>query len=577
MYGHRLFPVIICANERSARKFLREIWNVFERNEFVYEDFPEIAVPVRRMAGQSQRLASMTYDGERIMMSKTTNEIVLPTIPGALCSGVALACFGLSGGFKGLVMGNKRPDIGLLDDLQTRETAKSEALTTEIEEKIQGDIMGLAGHRRRITIVMSVTPIEPYDLCDRYLDKSAHPEWEIISFPFVKKWPDATELWDEYIDLHHRDTASGNREFTNATAFYEEHREEMDAGAETIDPLNYDEKTEKSSIHHAYALLAERGKAAFMAEYQLKPERPDATLEISQKQVAACVSGTPALTLPEGFYAAVAYVDCMNKEGLRWKVLGIGSQRRGLIIGYGRYPENEDLYQKTDTMYDKKRRFAVRLKELLAKLKNTKIALVGGGAIDIGVAGVDRNWETSVVDYVCGLPEFRGFAVPVRGLATEKFSPTRENGERKEGVISLFDNCYEYHTKKGKRFLVSHSNYWKEYAQRSFLQLPLLPGSVCFWGNDPFFHHAAAAEITAQQLVAKDHDKDGKLYWRWKTRVVGAADHYLDCLAQCFMLASWRRYFDTTTVTASSVAAQPQQQKRIKRGRQCRIVFKSEK
>ena len=119
----------------------------------------------------------------------------------------------------------------LLDDVQTRRSAKSLTATEDRVQTIDGDVLGLAGHETAITAVMAVTPIYDGDLACIYLSREQKPEWRGQTAPMVYQMPDALDtLWDQYRQI--ADDARKNDGDPNAaTAFYLAKREEMDAGA----------------------------------------------------------------------------------------------------------------------------------------------------------------------------------------------------------------------------------------------------------------------------------------------------------------------------------------------------------
>lgn len=92
----------------------------------------------------------MTFNGEPIRCDNSASSLVLPAIPGALCFESVLYATGLSGSIRGLsytnVRGEKiRPDLVLVDDPQTRESANSPTQCAERRRIIYADILGLAG------------------------------------------------------------------------------------------------------------------------------------------------------------------------------------------------------------------------------------------------------------------------------------------------------------------------------------------------------------------------------------------------------------------------------------------------
>ena len=64
-YGHRKFVALIGATEEAACGNLDEIKLEFECNELLFQDFPEICYPVRKLAGIANRCAGQTCCGVR--------------------------------------------------------------------------------------------------------------------------------------------------------------------------------------------------------------------------------------------------------------------------------------------------------------------------------------------------------------------------------------------------------------------------------------------------------------------------------------------------------------------------------
>ena len=122
-----------------------------------------------------------------------------------------------------------RPDFVLLDDPQTRESAESPSQCAMRERIITGDVLGLAGPRKKIAAVMPCTVIRKGDLAHRFLDHAVHPEWQGMTFQLVKKWPDAQDtLWKEYADILRE--GLGNGEGSGLQRILQKHKA-MDAGA----------------------------------------------------------------------------------------------------------------------------------------------------------------------------------------------------------------------------------------------------------------------------------------------------------------------------------------------------------
>ena len=78
-----------------------------------------------------------------------------------------------------------RPDFAIIDDPQTRKSAKSPSQVEERSDIIEGDILGMAGPGKNMSAVMTATVIYPDDLADQYLDQERHPDWNGIRVSMI--------------------------------------------------------------------------------------------------------------------------------------------------------------------------------------------------------------------------------------------------------------------------------------------------------------------------------------------------------------------------------------------------------
>ena len=552
-YGHRKYMFLGAANGQNAESILEDIWAAMEENVEYGEDFPEVAIPIRHLEGRMQRCAVQTCGGKLTKIRKGKDRIVFPRIDGYPCSGAMLVARGREAGIRGLVKGSQRPDHAAIDDPQTRGTAKSDAGCADIAKWITGDVLALAGHDRAMSACMTTTPIYAGDVSDQFSDKDLHPEWTTISVPMVIEWPTNTELWDEYLELRRRDEASGELGFPNATAFYIENRAEMDKGADVIDPTDGDPKTEVSAVQHCYNLLFKHGRDAFETEFQLAPKRGTGAFVLTSQMVAANLSGVPTLTLPAGFHGVVASIDCMARDCLRWNIVAFGPQRQTSVISYGRYPDRGTLYEKNALVPEQNRAFSVALSHLVETLFNSPIKTADGKRINISGCGIDRGWKPRIVEYVCSRSKHKALLWPMLGFASQKFAPVRANGQKKANVTAVGDHLYSAQG-TGFRFLGMHSDYWQEYAQRSFLAPALTAGATSLFGNDAMFHLDYAAEVASEMLSDKGVGAAGTEFWKWSKKP-GAKNHFLDTLKMAIALGSWLRMLDAGAILAGDIRA----------------------
>jgi hypothetical protein len=228
-------------------------------------------------------------------------------------------------------------------------------------------------------------------------------------------------------------------------------------------------------------------------------------------------------------------------------ILGIGSQRRGCIIAYGRYPEKGMLFPPNSPVPAQNKAFATALMQLTDQLAETVIA-GRESASHVMAIGIDRGWKPRVVEWVCLRSKHKALLYPSLGFNWSKYAPERQDGKARSNVVAVADHCYLAQG-KGFRYIGHHSDYWREYAQRSFLVPALTPGATAIYGTDPLAHYDLAIEIVAEYLAGKGVDDGGKEFWRWTSKP-GSKNHGLDQVTGALALASYLRLYDATQVLA---------------------------
>ena len=202
-YKFRRFVVTISATNRESLRVLRQIKAQLWTNKPFAEDFPEICYPFMRIENNGRRCKGQLWLGEPTQIQWDPDQVVFASIPPRPDPAV-IVCRAMGGAIKGLNYlapdGTLfRPDLVLLDDPQTRKTAKSVTATEDLIQTIDGDVLGLAGHEEPITAVMAITPIFEGDLACTYLSRDEKPEWQGETAPMVYRMPDALDtLWDQY-------------------------------------------------------------------------------------------------------------------------------------------------------------------------------------------------------------------------------------------------------------------------------------------------------------------------------------------------------------------------------------------
>ena len=183
LYGYQKFIVIIGSSSSRAMELMEDIKVWIETNELLFEDFPEVCYPIRKLERITHRQRGQKYQGKPTRIDWAGNKLGFPVIDGSLSSGAVISASGMSGsdirGQKALAPDGSviRPDFILIDDPQTRETAASPTQCAKRESIISGDVLGMAGPGKKIAAFCACTVISQGDLADRMLDRKLHPEW----------------------------------------------------------------------------------------------------------------------------------------------------------------------------------------------------------------------------------------------------------------------------------------------------------------------------------------------------------------------------------------------------------------
>ena len=119
-------------------------------NELLLDDFPEIVFPIRALENNAHRQRGQRYKGELTFIVWGTHKIVFPTIPGSAASGHIITVTSLDSNIRGqnhTTIDGKvlRPDLVLVDDPQTRESAGAPDQTRKRLQILNGDVLGLSG------------------------------------------------------------------------------------------------------------------------------------------------------------------------------------------------------------------------------------------------------------------------------------------------------------------------------------------------------------------------------------------------------------------------------------------------
>lgn len=255
-----------------------------------------------------------TFDCRAIHVEWGADHIILPTWEDEGRMGSIIKSMGWSSDeLQGCNVYDTRPDVLILDDLDSRDSLASEQgkIADKIEEVIEKTLSGMAGQSRRLGKYFLCTITSEDAAAARYTDPGRKPAWNGQRVRAIEAWPDCFDeegnrpgLWDEYIHLRQKGMQEGDRYGRSAFRLYAANRGEMDTGAVLSNPWNFEadrlpdgHPKHLSALQKCFDHIADHGLEAFKTEYQNDPPKRQQLFEVqvSPYIVSTCADHTPRL------------------------------------------------------------------------------------------------------------------------------------------------------------------------------------------------------------------------------------------------------------------------------------------
>ena len=551
LYGHRKFVAIFAAEAGLADKAITSIKTELSDNDLLYEDFPEVCHAVRALEGKPQRCNSQACGGKRTHIQWKQDTLVLPSIDGSKSAGSIIVSKGLTASI--LDLRHKapdgrqlRPDFTIVDDPQTRESAKSPVQCKARLDILKKSVLKLAGHRTTMACVVNATVIEVDDMVDELLRT---PGWQCERIPMVRAWSKRHEdLWmDRYASIRRtfsRDVI-GDQERAKAEAneFYLGNRADMDEGCVVSWESCFDPDSEHSAIQHAYNALIDDGEDVFASEFQQQPLKNEAAnAGLKPEDVRNRIINVPRWTVPRGLDTLTAFVD-VQKELLYWAVVAWGHQFRGHVVAYGTYPDQGRAYF---TLRDAKKTLSrahganveaailAGLEALAGDLLDREFSRETDDAVlRVGQLCIDANWAQSqgVVRDFARRSKWGPRVLPTHGRFVGASGQTISDKAPDRG--ERIGANWRTSTIQRQRHILYDTNAWKTFVAAR-VKLPV---------GDPqgLTVHAGEHDMLAEQLsseVPVRVESRQRVVDEWRL-IPGRDNHLWDCLIGAAVAASY--------------------------------------
>lgn len=557
------FPLIVAATSSKAKKILGSVQRrlASRADTPLSQDYPlecEVARYVdpwpsraRNVAGklEGSRKAVDLEDGmgRPIHVEWGSDWFVVPTWEDEEPLGPIIYSLGItSDDLQGCNVYDQRPDFVMLDDLDSRDSLASEdgVVAEKIEEAIDKTIAGLGGQSRRLGQFMLCTITSRRSAAYRYSDPTVKPAFSGERVPAIIKWPEASHLWDSYIELRQAGQREVNEEGRPKDVFgrvahehYLTNREAMDAGAVLSNPYNFEAElladgTQKqvSALQRCYDYIADTGMESFLTEHQNDPPAETGPVEsgITAYRIQRQVSGYDRKVIPPGCTVLTQGID-VRKIALHWVVRAWRPDGTGFVIDYG-------VHEVVGTVYGSDDGLDVAVKRaILARLEATKeadYATIDGEIKPVDMTLVDAGWRTTAVysavsEAGLGVAPVMGFGKSGGCIQANFHDQQKATRDKKPG-----DGWFL--SKRDKVWLVcADTDRWKAWEHDRWMTSTSKPGTLMIFGvggegdrlsADEKQHHSYARHICNEIEVEEPYK--GTVRRRWKEK--NENTHWLD-------------------------------------------------
>jgi hypothetical protein len=552
-YGHRRYIVPIGATAPHAAAMLETIKTDFETNDNLAGDFPEVTYPIRKLEGINNRSAGQVLSGTRTRIKWTEKRVILPTVMVlsgetgqpvlARSSGVIIQSAGLLGAMRGMQYtradgATERPDLTILDDPQTDESARRPAQTATRLRVVTRAVLGLAGPNKRIAAMCPCTVIQQGDLADQLLDRTQNPEWRGHKTSLLKSIPGNLDLWNKYRELR-GDSLREYEDIRLATEFYADNREAMDAGAVPSWAERF-EPHQLSAIQYAMDIWA-KDESAFWAEYQNQPlQEEEAGVEtLKAAELMERCNQRKRRTVPPWATKLTAFFD-VQQDVLPWMIVAWADDLTGAVVDYGSYPEQNKRYwtlrDLTKTLRDVTGQTTVEqalelgIGALCDQLGEVALTQEDTGKqMKIDWLGIDANWQLSTA-MVYQAARTRAKVYAHHGRFVGAASLPMEHWKKEPGARQ----GHFWRLVPGRK-VQTDINSWKSIVCKRLRAEMGKLGSIELFGDRPRVHELLADQLSAEYGVQVEGR--GRRVTEWKLRP-GRDNHYWDCLVGCAVGAS---------------------------------------
>lgn len=550
--GRKRFPICFASSGSLMDPLAEMFGTVFTDLDPVKEDYPEICYPLD-FVGDAQQRRPM-FHGKPIklvwnMLNHGKKVFRFPRIPGSPSNSSALIVspiFTKSRGFALVDDTGKplRPDLVFFDDIQDEEIANNPDRIKQCWDRMVISAAGLSGGYP-LSLLNSGTPFHDDCLMSRTMNDR---RFNGVVFKSIYQFPSKMELWEKYLKIWEEsydenvlkfgifEKNKANAEaFRTASMFYQNHREDMDAGIEMSWPAMY--KGKGSGVSAIENIMREYliglGPEAFLQEKncEAKSRVSDDIEKISEEtfmekidhSLKEFVSPKEADLIT---FAIDVHLNILVCEGVAWS-----QGFDGHVITYGVFPgQNTSHFTQKNakqTLQKKYPKAGVNgallkgLNELTEEIMSRKYYREDGTEIYVDKIIVDNNNGDfmSTVEQFASESEHRGKIVLYRGFwyaqGTQHRKQTDTGGPE-----------WRWDANSGKTVVNAFRDFWKTHNLYRWLTPRGEAGTKTIYAGGLQRHRKFFDELTAQNYT-NIFLQSGAQFKRWPQKFEGE-DHFGD-------------------------------------------------
>jgi len=549
-YRHHTMVMLIAASDPAAKDLIQDLRDELETNELLQADFPELCIPIAALEGINQRGKGQTSGGVATKVKAADFELHLGDIneqPGAVIYAGGISGSKIRGRRKKRGDKIERPTLGLVDDFQTRASARSRLQIQTRLNIVGDDIPGLPGNDQAWSCLLTCTVIEPNDAADQLLDRTQHPDWRGIRASFLESLPDddALDLWDEWNRIRVEDLQTFDADEDDieqesisegAHEFYRRHFKKMNAGCVVAwkyayKPEHYVDALEKA-MHWYY-----RSRRGFWSELQNQPDKFEvATLpQLLPQVLSQRISHLKQHMCPEDAEFITAHAD-YSMAVLWFEVRAWSQISTSWTIDYGTWPAQNKAYytQATaintiDKTYSHLPTHALRImaaiRDLFEGLFARQFQREDGSVLRLNIAGIDANDETDSIRDGIKKAGLAGKVWPMHSRSFRPPKPSLNDLKKKDGDV-MGDNWRRRKPEQGTlRYITYDTDRWKSHHRNRLMMSKDAPGAITWFGGSE--HRMIADHHVAEYSTTWTHDETEKKMEIWHTKP-GADNHLWD-------------------------------------------------